>query len=68
MVVNSLYGTNDAPRDAVQPHAGVVKPQGENPEQDEERPLLSSPDSSGPKVEALTGVGTIIAVLLLGRD
>jgi hypothetical protein len=31
---------------------------------DEESPLLSDPDE--PKVKALTGAGTIIAVLLLG--
>lgn len=67
MVVNPRYGTGDTPDGVAHPHNGTVKPDTGSPQHDEESPLLASPDSSAPKVKALTGVGTIIAVLLLGR-
>lgn len=68
MAVNSHYGTDDAPREVSQPQSGLVKPQNGDATHDEQSPLLLRRDSSEPKVKALTGVGTIIAVLLLGRD
>lgn len=66
MPVNPHYGTDNASHDVAEPHNGI-EPQNGNPRHDEESPLLARPDSSGPKVKALTGVGTIVAVLLLGR-
>jgi hypothetical protein len=48
---------------------GILGTQGINTNghaQDEESPLLPRSDTE-PKLKALTGVGTIIAVLLLGR-
>lgn len=48
--------------------SGVIGPQGidaNSHAQDEESPLLP-PSNTEPKLKALAGVGTIIAVLLLG--
>jgi hypothetical protein len=67
MVANIKSGTGDAPGDA--PDTEIVKPQGivDHATHEEESPLLSRPGSAEPKVKALTGVGTVIAVLLLGK-
>jgi hypothetical protein len=52
------------------PDTEIVKPQSivnGHATHDEESPLLLRPGSAEPKVKALTGVGTVIAVLLLGK-
>ena len=67
MVANIKYDTGDTPGDDA---TEIVKPQSNvhgHATNDEESPLLSRPDSAEPRIKALTGVGTIIAVLLLGK-
>lgn len=67
MAANIKYGIDDTPGDDV---TEVLKPQSNVHGQatnDEESPLLSRSDSAEPRVKALAGVGTIIAVLLLGK-
>jgi hypothetical protein len=67
MVAIIKSGTG-APGDA--PDTEIVKPQSlvnGHATHDEESPLLSRPGSAEPTVKALTGVGTVIAVLLLGK-
>lgn len=70
MILNLKYGTGNVSREDTPQSDGIVKSQSittGDATQDEERPLLSFPDPPEPKVKALTGVGSIIAVLLLGK-
>ncbi|KAJ5689841.1 hypothetical protein N7462_004233 [Penicillium macrosclerotiorum] len=71
MAANSPYGTDDLATAAPQNSEDIARPctiqRNENDVQDEESPLLPSLDSPETKIKALTGVGTIIAVLLLGE-
>ena len=67
MVANTVYGTDDRPDNhTFQADEFAPVANGHNNANDEESPLLPQPDSSEPKKHALVGVGTIIAVLLLG--
>ncbi|KAJ5588006.1 uncharacterized protein N7459_003771 [Penicillium hispanicum] len=64
MIGNHLDGTDGTPHEAAQPDRLARNTQTSH---DEESPLLPPSDTAEPKVKALTGVGTIIAVLLLGE-
>lgn len=66
MAANSQYGTRDTTQGE---QTNTAPPPVDNAQvpRDEESPLLGISDEAGPKVKALTGVGTIIAVLLLGK-
>ena len=63
MVAKLNSGTDGASGESTR-QTGIIT---EHPIQDEESPLLSPPNTPEGKVKALTGVGTIIAVLLLGK-
>lgn len=65
-MANIKYGTGATGDDVPE----ITKPQSivnGHATNDEESPLLSRPDSAEAMVKPLTGVGTIIAVLLLGK-
>jgi hypothetical protein len=67
MVANTNYGTDDAPdHHTSQTNGFTPVANGHNNTNDEESPLLPQSDSPELKKNALAGVGTIIAVLLLG--
>jgi hypothetical protein len=67
MVANAKYGTENAPDNTTTlPDGFTPVANGREITNDEESPLLSQPDSPDPKKNALVGVGTVIAVLLLG--
>lgn len=69
MVSNIKYGTGNAPDNDALERDIVKTPSTANVHMthDEESPLLSRPDSTETTVKALKGVGTIVAVLLLGK-
>lgn len=61
--------SNDTQAESSMTAKGLIQTQSANEDgyaQDEETPLLAQNDTR-PKSEALTGVGAIIAVLLLGK-
>lgn len=69
MIPNLKYGTGNVSWEDTPQYDGIMKSQSitkRDATQDEEKPLLSRHDPPEPRVKALTGVGTIIAVLLLG--
>jgi hypothetical protein len=67
MVANTNYGTDDGPGNPTSEANGFTPvANGHDVTNDEESPLLPQPGSPEPKKKALVGVGTIIAVLLLG--
>ena len=67
MAANTSYGTDDAPDDHTSQTNGLTTvANGQNKANDEESPLLSQSGSPDVKKSALAGIGTIIAVLLLG--
>lgn len=65
MAGNPQYATQDAPEND-QPRNTKTQSINDSREVDEERPLLGQSDETTPIVKPLTGVGTIIGVLLLG--
>ncbi|OOQ87441.1 efflux pump antibiotic resistance protein [Penicillium brasilianum] len=68
MVANANYGTENAPDNTTTlPDGFTPVANGREITTDEESPLLSQPDSPDTKNNALVGVGTVIAVLLLGE-
>lgn len=67
MAANASHGTDDAPDPlAYQTNGLTTVANGQNKANDEESPLLPHSDSPDVKKSALGGVGTIIAILLLG--
>lgn len=69
MAASISYGTDDAPDHHTSQTNGLTTvANGQNKANDEESPLLPQLDSPGVKKSALAGVGTIIAVLLLGSS
>jgi hypothetical protein len=67
MAATTSYGTDDAPdHHTSQTNGFTAVANGHNKTNDEESPLLPQSDSPRVKKSALAGVGTIIAVLLLG--
>jgi hypothetical protein len=69
MVANTNYGTDEAPdHQTPEPNEASTVANGHKSTNDEETPLLPQDDSLAPKKNALAGVGTIIAVLLLGSS
>ncbi|KAJ5358363.1 uncharacterized protein N7496_010776 [Penicillium cataractarum] len=68
MAANNNYGTENAPdHHTPQPDGFTPVANGRKNTNDEESPLLPQSDSPDLKKNALVGVGTIIAVLLLGE-
>ena len=65
MAGNPQYATRDAPEND-QPRNTETQSINDSREVDEERPLLGQSDETTPTMKPLTGVGTIIGVLLLG--
>lgn len=69
MVANASYGTEDTPdQPTPQPDGFTPVANGRKNTNDEESPLLPQTDSPDSKKNTLVGVGTIIAVLLLGTS
>lgn len=67
MVANTNYGADEAQDHRTpEPNGASMVANGHKSTDDEETPLLPQDDSPVAKKNVLTGVGTIIAVLLLG--
>lgn len=69
MTANPNYATCEDPdQQPAQPNGVCTVANGHKSTDDEETPLLPQEDSPAPKKNVLAGVGTIIAVLLLGSS
>ncbi|KAJ6035758.1 Major facilitator superfamily domain general substrate transporter [Penicillium herquei] len=66
-MTNQNYGTHAGSQDRSESEPQFSKINNNEPIQDEESPLLPPSSPTDSKVTAVTGVGTIIAVLLLGE-
>lgn len=67
MAANTNYGADEAPdHQTPQPNGISTVANGRKNTNDEETPLLPQSDATEAKKNALAGVGTVIAVLLLG--